>query len=64
MSKPLETDSRISEEGANRSKETGEFENKELTACKELENFRTNSKLLEEARANAARTRLENFERD
>ena len=46
-SKPLEKNWRISEQGENRSKETREFENKEQTARKELENFSRRSKPLE-----------------
>ena len=46
-SKPLETGWRISAEGANRSKETREFQNKEQTARKKLENFSRRSKPLE-----------------
>ena len=37
----------IAEQGANRPKETREFQQKEQTARKRLENFRTRSKPLE-----------------
>ena len=43
----LERIQRIAAEGANRSKETREFQQKEQIARKELENFRTRSKRLE-----------------
>ena len=46
-SKLLERNYRVSEKGANRSKETRASENKEQTARKDLENFRTRSKPLE-----------------
>ena len=46
-SKPLERDKRMSAEGANRPKETREFQQKEQTARKRLENFSRRSKPLE-----------------
>ena len=56
-SKPLERNQRISEQGANRSKETREFQQKDQTARKRLENFRTRSRPLSISEQGANRSK-------
>ena len=48
-------------EGANRSKETREFQQKEQTARQRLENFSRSSKPLDQQKQQTARKKLENF---
>ena len=74
-SKPPERNSRISEQGANRSKKTRECDNKEQPARKEPESFKTGSKPLErdwrisketreiENKGQTVRKELENFKK-